>query len=289
MKEYKMKEEIFKIKIEGADESIGESEAFVDEDENLELNKTDLEEEISMENVNEVVKDENLELNKTDLEEEKVMENDNKTVVNDFNDDKLTYVGVEDEEMDLFFILDRSGSMYGSEEDTINGFNAFIEKQMSKNHKILVTTVLFDGKYEVLYSRKPISEVKPLTNKEYYVRGSTALLDAIGRTVNTFRGEVNQAMCIITTDGYENSSREFNRDQIRDMVENTGWEFVFIGADIDSYGEASRIGIRRSRVARHSKDAPGINNMYIAVDNLTTKFYHKRIKDDDVEWKKDLE
>ena len=264
MKEYKMKEEIFKIKIEGADESIGESEAFVDEDENLELNKTD-------------------------LEEEKVMENDNKTVVNDFNDDKLTYVGVEDEEMDLFFILDRSGSMYGSEEDTINGFNAFIEKQMSKNHKILVTTVLFDGKYEVLYSRKPISEVKPLTNKEYYVRGSTALLDAIGRTVNTFRGEVNQAMCIITTDGYENSSREFNRDQIRDMVENTGWEFVFIGADIDSYGEASSIGIRRSRVARHSKDAPGINNMYIAVDNLTTKFYHKRIKDDDVEWKKDLE
>ena len=277
MKEDKIKDESIKIEIEDADESIEESETFVDEDENLELNKTDLKEEKVMENVNGVVK------------EEKVMENDNKTVVNDFNDDKLTYVGVEDEEMDLFFILDRSGSMYGSEEDTINGFNAFIEKQMSKNHKILVTTVLFDGKYEVLYSRKPISEVKPLTNKEYYVRGSTALLDAIGRTVNTFRGEVNQAMCIITTDGYENSSREFNRDQIRDMVENTGWEFVFIGADIDSYGEASRIGIRRSRVARHSKDAPGINNMYIAVDNLTTKFYHKRIKDDDVEWKKDLE
>lgn len=277
MKEDKIKDESIKIEIEDADESIEESETFVDEDENLELNKTDLKEEKVMENVNEVVK------------EEKVMENDNKTVVNDFNDDKLTYVGVEDEEMDLFFILDRSGSMYGSEEDTINGFNAFIEKQMSKNHKILVTTVLFDGKYEVLYSRKPISEVKPLTNKEYYVRGSTALLDAIGRTVNTFRGEVNQAMCIITTDGYENSSREFNRDQIRDMVENTGWEFVFIGADIDSYGEASSIGIRRSRVARHSKDAPGINNMYIAVDNLTTKFYHKRIKDDDVEWKKDLE
>ena len=277
MKEDKIKDESIKIEIEDADESIEESETFVDEDENLELNKTDLKEEKVMENVNEVVK------------EEKVMENDNKTVVNDFNDDKLTYVGVEDEEMDLFFILDRSGSMYGSEEDTINGFNAFIEKQMSKNHKILVTTVLFDGKYEVLYSRKHISEVKPLTNKEYYVRGSTALLDAIGRTVNTFRGEVNQAMCIITTDGYENSSREFNRDQIRDMVENTGWEFVFIGADIDSYGEASRIGIRRSRVARHSKDAPGINNMYIAVDNLTTKFYHKRIKDDDVEWKKDLE
>ena len=224
------------------------------------------------------------------LKEETDMARENKTVVNDYNDERLEFVGGEDEEMDLFFILDRSGSMYGSEDDTINGFNAFVEKQAAKNHNIRVTTVLFDGKYEVLYSRIPISEVRPLTSEEYYVRGSTALLDAIGRTVNTYRREVNHAMCIITTDGYENSSREFNRAQIKNIIENSGWEFVYIGADIDSYSEASRIGIRQSRVARHRKSADGFNDMYNAVDKLTNKFYIERdIRDNDEEWKKDLE
>ena len=230
---------------------------------------------------------------KNDLMEEKTMENDLniKNVVNDYNDEKLANIGVEDEEMDLFFILDRSGSMYGSEEDTINGFNAFVEKQAAKNHNILVTVVLFDGKYEVLYARKPISEVKPLTRKEYYVRGSTALLDAIGRTVNTYRGEVNHAMCIITTDGYENSSREFNRAQIKDMVENSGWEFVYIGADIDAYAEASHIGIRQSRVAMHRKSAKGYEDMYDAVGDITSKFYVERenLNKDYANWKEDLD
>lgn len=161
------------------------------------------------------------------------MENENKTVVNDYNDEKLANIGIE-EGMDLFFILDRSGSMGGSERDTINGFNAFIEKQAVKNQNIRVTTILFDDEYQVLYSRKPISEVKPLTEKEYNVRGCTALLDSIGKTVNSYKNRVGSAMCIITSDGYENSSREFNRDQIRRIIEKSGWEFVFIGADIDS-------------------------------------------------------
>lgn len=230
---------------------------------------------------------------KNDLMEEKTMENDLniKNVVNDYNDEKLANIGVEDEEMDLFFILDRSGSMYGSENDTINGFNAFVEKQAAKNHNILVTVVLFDGKYEVLYARKPISEVKPLTEKEYFVRGSTALLDAIGRTVNTYRGEVNHAMCIITTDGYENSSREFNRDQIKDMVENSGWEFVYIGADIDAYAEASHIGIRQSRIARHRKSAKGYDDMYDAVGEITNQYYRKRenLSKDYDNWKENLD
>ena len=116
------------------------------------------------------------------------MENENKTVVNDYNDEKLANIGIE-EGMDLFFILDRSGSMGGSERDTINGFNAFIEKQAVKNQNIRVTTILFDDEYQVLYSRKPISEVKPLTEKEYYVRGCTALLDSIGKTVNSYKTE----------------------------------------------------------------------------------------------------
>ena len=230
---------------------------------------------------------------KNDVMEEKTMENELniKNVVDDYNDEKLANIGVEDEEMDLFFILDRSGSMYGSENDTINGFNAFVEKQAAKNHNILVTVVLFDGKYEVLYARKPISEVKPLTDREYFVRGSTALLDAIGRTVNTYKGEVNHAMCIITTDGYENSSREFNRDQIKDMVENSGWEFVYIGADIDAYAEASHIGIRQSRIARHRKSAKGYDDMYDAVGEITNQYYRKRenLSKDYDNWKENLD
>ena len=93
------------------------------------------------------------------------MKNENKTVITDYNDEKLANIKIEDEEMDLFFILDRSGSMGGSESDTIKGFNAFIEKQSKKNHNIFVTTILFDDRYEVLYSRKPISKVEPLTIK----------------------------------------------------------------------------------------------------------------------------
>lgn len=230
---------------------------------------------------------------KKDLMEEKDMENELniKNVVNDYNDEKLANMGVEDEEMDLFFILDRSGSMRGSEKDTINGFNAFVERQAAQNHNILVTVVLFDGEYEILYERKPISEVKPLTNEEYFVRGTTALLDAIGRTVNTYRREVNNAMCVITTDGYENSSREFNRTQIRDMVENSGWEFVYIGADIDAYSEASQIGIRQSRIARHRKTAEGYDDMFNAVGEITNKYYVERenLSKDFNEWKEDLE
>lgn len=230
------------------------------------------------------------EIKKTNVEGDENMENENKTVVNDYNDEKLSNIGLEDEEMDLFFILDRSGSMQGSEVDTINGFNAFIEKQMSKNHKILVTTILFDNRYEVLYSRKPISEVEPLTEEQYYVRGSTALLDSIGRTIANYQREVNHAMCIITTDGYENSSREFNRAQIKNLIKKSGWEFVYIGADIDAYSEASHIGIRSSRIAKHRKNSAGIDHMYDAVDKITTNFYMKRdLNDNSEDWKENLE
>lgn len=228
-------------------------------------------------------------LNKNNLKGGNDMENENKTVLNDYNDKRLENIGIE-EEMDLFFILDRSGSMSGSESDTINGFNAFIEKQAVKNHNIRVTTILFDDKYQVLYSRKPISEVKALTEKEYYVRGCTALLDSIGKTVNSYKNEVGSAMCIITSDGYENASREYDRDQIRNIIENCGWEFVFIGADIDSYTEASRIGIRKSRVANYNKTAKGHEDMYEACNLITDRYYRKRdINDNNVDWKEKLD
>ncbi|MBO7518873.1 MAG: VWA domain-containing protein [Methanobrevibacter sp.] len=228
-------------------------------------------------------------LNKNNLKGGNDMETENKTVLNDYNDERLANIGIEDE-MDLFFILDRSGSMSGSERDTINGFNAFIEKQAVKKQNIRVTTILFDDKYQVLYSRKPISEVKPLTEKEYYVRGCTALLDSIGKTVNSYKNEVGSAMCIITSDGYENASREYDRDQIRNIIENCGWEFVFIGADIDSYAEASRIGIRKSRVANYNKTAEGHKEMYDACNLITDRFYRKRdLKDNNEDWKERLD
>ena len=228
-------------------------------------------------------------LNKNNLKGGNDMETENKTVLNDYNDERLANIGIEDE-MDLFFILDRSGSMSGSERDTINGFNAFIEKQAVKKQNIRVTTILFDDKYQVLYSRKPISEVKALTEKEYYVRGCTALLDSIGKTVNSYKNEVGSAMCIITSDGYENASREYDRDQIRRIIESCGWEFVFIGADIDSYAEASRIGIRKSRVANYNKTAEGHKEMYDACNLITDRFYRKRdLKDNNEDWKEKLD
>ena len=228
-------------------------------------------------------------LNKNNLKGGNDMETENKTVLNDYNDERLANIGIEDE-MDLFFILDRSGSMSGSERDTINGFNAFIEKQAVKKQNIRVTTILFDDEYQVLYSRKPISEVKPLTEKEYYVRGCTALLDSIGKTVNSYKNEVGSAMCIITSDGYENASREYDRDQIRRIIESCGWEFVFIGADIDSYAEASRIGIRKSRVANYNKTAEGHKEMYDACNLITDRFYRKRdLKDNNEDWKERLD
>ena len=228
-------------------------------------------------------------LNKNNLKGGNDMETENKTVLNDYNDERLENIGIEDE-MDLFFILDRSGSMSGSERDTINGFNAFIEKQAVKKQNIRVTTILFDDKYQVLYSRKPISEVEALTEKEYYVRGCTALLDSIGKTVNSYKNEVGSAMCIITSDGYENASREYDRDQIRRIIESCGWEFVFIGADIDSYAEASRIGIRKSRVANYNKTAEGHKEMYDACNLITDRFYRKRdLKDNNEDWKEKLD
>ncbi len=261
------------------------------DNESLKIDNQDSGEISDLEEMQENLNEENQENRiKTNVNGGNDMKNENKTVITDYNDEKLANIKIEDEEMDLFFILDRSGSMGGSESDTIKGFNAFIEKQSKKNHNIFVTTILFDDRYEVLYSRKPISKVEPLTEKEYYVRGLTALLDSIGKTVNTYKNKVGSAMCIITSDGYENASREFKRDQIKNLIESSGWEFVFIGADIDAYSEASDIGIRSSRIAKSRKSADGFEDMYDACEIVTDRFYRLRnINDDNEDWKEKLD
>ena len=170
-------------------------------------------------------------------------------------------------DLDLIFLIDKSGSMYGSEKDTIGGFNSFIDREKTKDANTKVTTILFDHVYEVLYKRKNIGEVDALAENEYHVRGSTALLDAIGKTITSLNHEIdNDVLFVIMTDGMENSSVEFSKSQIKNMINNHNWEFLFIGADIDSYTEAGNIGIKRSRVSNYSKSRDGIEKMYMKDD-----------------------
>ena len=190
-------------------------------------------------------------------------------------------------EMDIVFLLDKSGSMQGIEEDTIGGYNSYIESQKINHAK--VTTILFDDKYEMLTKREDIKNIKKLTNKEYYVRGCTALLDAIGTTINFMDKEkANKVMFVITTDGMENASKEYNRAKIKEMIQgHKDWEFIYIGADIDSYSEGQSIGIDSKNISNYRKDKKGVSMLYSAINNDTENYRADRRNN--VDWKQDLE
>lgn len=172
--------------------------------------------------------------------------------------------------VELVFILDRSGSMSGLEDDTIGGYNAMLEKQKKEPGEAIITTVLFDDKYELLHDRINLRGIGPITDKEYFVRGSTALLDAIGRTINkignaqkhTMEEErAERVLFVITTDGMENASREFTYEKVRKMIEHQknkyGWEFIFLGANIDAIAIAERFGISKDRATNYNADSEG--------------------------------
>jgi uncharacterized protein YegL len=172
---------------------------------------------------------------------------------------------------ELVFILDRSGSMCGLESDTIGGFNSMLEKQKKVAGEALVSTVLFDDVSEVIHDRKDIKAIEPLTDKEYYVRGSTALLDAVGYAIHHI-GNIHKycrdedrpenTLFVITTDGMENASERFRYSDIKKMIERQkakyGWEFIFLGANIDAVAEARRYGISQDRVSNFHADAVGM-------------------------------
>lgn len=155
---------------------------------------------------------------------------------------------------EIVFILDRSGSMCNIVDDTIGGFNTFIEKQKTEPGKANITTVLFDDKYEVLHDGVPLEDITPMTTKEYFPRGSTALVDAVGKAIKTVENRLNTAeadkraskvICVVTTDGYENSSREYHSDDVRKLIkdkEAEGWQFIFYGANMDSVCIGASLG-----------------------------------------------
>ena len=179
---------------------------------------------------------------------------------------------------ELVFILDRSGSMSGLEKDTIGGFNAAIDKQRKQEGECYVSTVLFDGATEVLHDRLKLSEVPAMTENEYYVRGCTALVDAIGGAIHHI-GNIHKyarpedvpehTVFVITTDGYENASRRYTSDQVKKMIEEkkkkNGWEFLFLAANIDAVQTAAQYGIGPDRAVDYHADSVGTSVVFDTV------------------------
>ena len=201
---------------------------------------------------------------------------------------------------EIVFILDRSGSMSGLELDTIGGFNSLIRKQQKEEGEAYVSTVLFDDRTEVLHDRIDIRKVKPMTEKEYYVRGCTALLDAIGGAIHHI-GNVHKyareedrpekTLFIITTDGMENASHKYSYSKVRDMIqrqkEKYGWEFLFLGANIDAVAEADRLGIDADRAVNYECDSVGTEVNYRVLSEAVMKVRKKEALGND--WKAEIE
>ena len=201
---------------------------------------------------------------------------------------------------ELVFILDRSGSMAGLEEDTIGGFNAMIEKQKAGEGEAILSTILFDNYTEVIHDRVDVREITPLTRKEYYVRGCTALLDAVGGAIHHI-GNVHKyareedrpekTLFVITTDGMENASRRYSYEAVKAMItrqkEKYGWEFLFLGANIDAAKEAARFGIGADRAANYHADSVGTAVIYEAVNETVCNF--RACQPMAADWKKNIE
>jgi len=190
---------------------------------------------------------------------------------------------------EIVFILDRSGSMQGLEKDTIGGFNAMLEKQKRQEGEALVSTVLFDSGSTVLHDRVDLQKMEPMTERDYFVGGCTALLDAVGDAIHHI-GNVHKyarqedipekTVFVITTDGMENASRRYSYRQVKEMIsrqqEKYGWEFLFLGANIDAAKEAARFGIHADRAADYHADSKGTAVIYEAMSDAVCGFRASR-------------
>ena len=201
---------------------------------------------------------------------------------------------------ELVFILDRSGSMAGLEKDTIGGFNAMLKKQKEVEGECRITTVLFDNQINILHDRLDIQAIGSLTEKDYQVGGSTALLDAIGSTINkignvqkhsAYEHRASKVLFVIITDGEENSSREFSSQRIKKMIEHQmkkyNWEFIFLGANIDAVETSKMYGIRPDRTQNYHADAKGVNLNFDVMSKTVANFRMKACIDED--WKDQIE
>jgi len=191
----------------------------------------------------------------------------------------------KNEMTELVFVLDRSGSMSGMESDVIGGYNSMLEQQRKEKGAARLTTVLFDDRYELLHDRLDLESASPMTEKEYYARGCTALLDAVGMTISKIdrvqKGTVksrraDRVLFIITTDGMENASREYSINRIREMIrrhrDELGWEFIFLGANIDAVEEAGNLGIKADRAANYRQDKSGIDSLYGNISDVAAGY-----------------
>ena len=207
---------------------------------------------------------------------------------------------------EIVFILDRSGSMSGLEKDTIGGYNSLIKKQKKEEGEAYISTVLFDDRTEVLHDRVGLDKIKPMTEEEYYVRGCTALLDAVGGAIHHI-GNVHKSareedrpektLFIITTDGQENSSRMYTYENVKRMVERQkekyGWEFLFLGANIDAVEEAGRFGIKPDRAVNYECDEIGTAVNYRALNKAVSRVRNCAANEIDkalaADWKEEIE
>ena len=191
-------------------------------------------------------------------------------------------------DMEIVFIVDKSGSMGGLESDTIGGFNAMLKEQQALPGNVMITTVLFDHEYELLHDRIDIHSVSPMTDDDYQVRGNTALLDAIGKTIHRVRDSQKpikeelrgKALFFIITDGQENASREFSYKKVKELIDHQkgkhGWEFIFMGANIDEIGEAAKMGIDAANAFNYTADAKGLMHVWGFVGAVSTAHRNRK-------------
>ena len=208
---------------------------------------------------------------------------------------------------EIIFILDRSGSMRGLEADTIGGFNSLIAKQQKEEGEAFISTVLFDDKSDVIHDRVPVGEVKELTEEDYYVRGCTALLDAVGEAIHHI-GNVHKyardedrpakTLFVITTDGLENASKRYSFKDVKRLIERQkkkyNWEFLFLGANIDAIEVAGNMGISRERAANYNCDKVGTALNYRVLGEAVRRVRKCSVKDvscafEDGTWKEDID